>query len=40
MEMPEKLLNGQTAFFPQNLNAAANYALAHNVDTALAHAMG
>ncbi|HLA60537.1 MAG TPA: DUF2911 domain-containing protein [Puia sp.] len=35
MENARELLNGQTAFFPQNLNAAANYSLAHNVDTAL-----
>jgi hypothetical protein len=35
MENSRELLNGQTAFFPQNLNAAANYSLAHNVDTSL-----
>jgi Protein of unknown function (DUF2911) len=35
MENARELLNGQTAFFPQNLNAAANYSLAHNVDTTL-----
>jgi hypothetical protein len=33
MENARELLNGQTAFFPQNLNAAANYSLAHNIDT-------
>ena len=36
MENARELLNGQTAFQFQNLNAAANYALAHNIDTALA----
>jgi tetratricopeptide (TPR) repeat protein len=36
MENARELLNGQTAFQFQNLDAAANYALAHNVDTALA----
>jgi len=35
MENARELMNGQTAFFPQNLNAAANYSLAHNVDTTL-----
>jgi hypothetical protein len=30
-----EVLNGQTAFLYQNLNAAANYSLAHNIDTAL-----
>jgi tetratricopeptide (TPR) repeat protein len=34
MENARELLNGQTAFYPQNLNAAANYSLAHNADTA------
>jgi predicted negative regulator of RcsB-dependent stress response len=34
MENAREILNGQTAFYPQNLNAAANYSLAHNVDTA------
>ncbi len=35
MENARELLNGQTAFLFQNLNAAANYSLAHKVDTAL-----
>ncbi len=34
MDNARELLNGQTAFQFQNLNAAANYALAHNIDTA------
>jgi tetratricopeptide (TPR) repeat protein len=36
MDNAKELMNGQTAFLYQNLNAAANYALAHNVDTAQA----
>ena len=36
MENARELLNGQTGFLYQNLNAAANYALAHNIDTAQA----
>jgi len=36
MDNARELLNGQTAFQFQNLNAAANYALAHNIDTAIA----
>jgi hypothetical protein len=34
MENARELMNGQTAFQFQNLNAAANYSLAHKVDTA------
>jgi Protein of unknown function (DUF2911) len=34
MENARELLNGQTAFDFQNLNAAANYALKYNTDTA------
>ncbi|HET7001346.1 MAG TPA: DUF2911 domain-containing protein [Puia sp.] len=34
MENSADLLKGQTGFYPQNLNAAANYSLAHNADTA------
>ncbi|HEY2350099.1 MAG TPA: DUF2911 domain-containing protein, partial [Puia sp.] len=36
MDNAKELMNGQTAFQYQNLNAAANYALAHKVDTAWA----
>lgn len=36
MNNAREVLNGQPAFLYQNLNAAANYGLAHNIDTALA----
>ena len=36
MDNAREVLNGQPAFQYQNLNGAANYALAHNIDTALA----
>src|SRR5579863_99142 len=34
MDNARELLSGQTGFYFQNLNAAANYSLAHNIDTA------
>jgi predicted negative regulator of RcsB-dependent stress response len=34
MTNAKRVLDGQTGFLFQNLNAAANYSLAHNVDTA------
>ena len=36
MENAKDVLTGQPGFFYQNLNAAANYALAHDIDTAQA----
>jgi tetratricopeptide (TPR) repeat protein len=36
MDNAKEVLDGQPGFQYQNLNGAANYALAHNVDTALA----
>ncbi len=36
MENAKEILAGQTGFYYQNLNAAANYGLTHNIDTAQA----
>jgi hypothetical protein len=36
MENAKEILDGQPGFFYQNLNAAANYAFTHNIDTAQA----